>query len=264
MCLPAIESQPDFRTVDENLRHCFEALAGGRLSAQVCAAAGVRAISLGVGFQLFNAAFLDSPVEDEHDLQTRIQWAGEQLGSGRLKWSFWMCESWLTPAVRRRAERVLHRGGLSLVSEMPGMVIDGLNGPDRPLPVIEIRRVADEGDRAAFCDIGSACFNVPISLFGEVFDSDMAARPQFAAYIGYAEGRPVATAAAVVTGDVVGIYNVATMPGLRRRGYAEAVMRFAIQQTGCRRSVLQSSIQGLRMYERMGYKAICKFRVFTS
>ncbi len=254
----------DFQSVDCNLRHCFAVLAGQRASARIHAEAGVQLGSLGVGFHLFNAAFLDGPVEDEADLEKRIEFAAQQIGSGRLKWSFWLCESWLPPGVRRRAEKVFRRNGLSPVSEMPGMVAEGLNPIRRALPSVEIRSVSDDPTRAAFCEIGSTCFNVPISWFSEVFDPDMKLRPGFAAYVGYVDGRPVTTAATVVSGDIAGIYNVGTMPGLRRRGYAEALVRFAIAQTGCRRSILQASLHGLSMYERMGYRAVCNFRVFTS
>ena len=44
------------------------------------------------------------------------------------------------------------------------------------------------------------------------------------------DGEPVSTAAIVLGSGVVGVYNVATLPGHQRRGYGEAVMRHALAE----------------------------------
>src|SRR6266403_845996 len=71
-----------------------------------------------------------------------------------LGWSFWVCIDLLPSKLQRRAERLFERNGLRLTVQLPGMCAERLLPPRRPLPQIEIRRVADEPTRLAFCDIG--------------------------------------------------------------------------------------------------------------
>jgi ribosomal protein S18 acetylase RimI-like enzyme len=72
----------------------------------------------------------------------------------------------------------------------------------------------------------------------------------------------------VAGGDALGVYNVATLPGHQRRGYGEAVMRFALNEAnrdlGMERSILQSTPAGLRLYRRMGYRTVTRISVYAS
>src|SRR5204863_3483023 len=119
----------------------------------------------------------------------------------------------------------------------------------------------------AFCSIGSACFHVPITWFTEVFDSP-AVWEDFRSYVGYLNGHAVATAAIVKSDGVLGVYNVATLPEHRRRGFGESVMRYALADArrahGIRRTVLQSTPAGLRLYERMGFRRVARVSVYAS
>ncbi len=91
---------------------------------------------------------------------------------------------------------------------------------------------------------------------------------QFAAYVGYYKEEPVATAAIVMGGGAMGVYNVATVPEQQRRGYGEAVMRYALadaqREHGIERSILQSTPAGLKLYQRMGYRQITRVSVYAS
>ena len=123
------------------------------------------------------------------------------------------------------------------------------------------------GTRDAFCAIGSVCFHVPISWFAEVFDGK-SVWERFAGYVGYAGGEPVSTTAVIHSGDVLGVYNVATLPAYQRRGYGEALMRHALadaqKRHGTRRVILQSTPVGLRLYERMGFRTVTRVSVYAS
>jgi ribosomal protein S18 acetylase RimI-like enzyme len=148
------------------------------------------------------------------------------------------------------------------------MAAEGLLPPRRELPALDIRRVCDETTRLAFCDVGSVCFNVPIHWFREIFLWDPVWEKGFQGWVAYRNGEPVATAATVMACGVAGIYNVATLPTHRRLGCAEAVMRHALEHTraatGCERTILQSTEQGLRLYESMGYRAVTKVVVYAT
>ena len=256
-----------FQTVEANLRQSFRILAAGRPTGEIREIAGISIASAGVTFQMFNAAFLAGPVASDVELDRRLLLASTHFDARGQDWAFWSCEGWLETAVRRRARKLFERRALHLSADLPGMSADRLRAPCRPLPRLEIRRVCDDPTCAAFCQIGSVCFNVPLPWFREVFENP-AVWNEFAAYVGYVNGEPVSTAATVVADGAVGVYNVATLPGHQRRGLGEAIMRHAIekaqQESGIERTILQSTAQGLPIYERMGYRTVTRVTVFSS
>jgi GNAT superfamily N-acetyltransferase len=258
----------DFHPVEQNLRRMFRVLASRRESAEIRELPGVAIASLGSSFQMFNAAFFDAPILDEADFLRRIALATVRMQARGLPWAFWLCEDWLPVPLRRRAVKILDRQHLSLASEMPGMVAEALRPPNRSLPSLQFQRLSTEPGRLAFCHIGAVCFHVPLMWFDEIFDGEMPLRDECVCWVGYHDGQPVATAATVVHAGVIGVYNIATLPAFRARGFGEAIMRHAIQaakeKSGLDRTVLQATRQGLHMYERVGYRSVTRFLVFTS
>jgi GNAT superfamily N-acetyltransferase len=258
----------DFGPVDGNLRACFRALASCRDGAETRCMAGIQVLSLGVRFQMFNAAFLAGAVEDEADFERRISSAQVHFGARGLAWSFWLCDGLLPAAVSRRAQRLFDGHGLRVASQMPGMIAARLAPPARSLPAAEIRPVENRGASLDhFREIGAQCFRVPREWFEEVFDARTTARDPFRAWVGYTDGKPVVTAATVTAGDSIGIYNIATLPDFRGRGYAEWIVREAIAREAQGLNspiVLQSTEVGLALYARMGFRTVTRFRVWVS
>jgi len=258
----------NFHPVEENLRQSFRILAAGRPGADVAELPGVSIASLGVTFQMFNAAYLSSPVETHEEMEIRLQIAREHFEARASAWSFWICEDWLSRAVRRRITRTCQSFGLHLVSEMPGLSAEAIEPARRNLPELDVRRVDSKETLQDFREIGSTCFHVPPAWFSEVFNEEFPARAAFACFVGYSRGLPIATAASVPSDGAIGIYNVATAPAHRERGYAEAITRYAIgtaiQEHGQGRLILQSTWQGLSLYERMGFRAVTRFSVYNS
>jgi GNAT superfamily N-acetyltransferase len=82
-------------------------------------------------------------------------------------------------------------------------------------------------------------------------------------YVGWAEGRAVSTAATFARPAAVAVYWVATLPEYQGRGYAEALVRYALAQTGRARTLLQASPAGYPLYERMGYRPVTKFTYYA-
>lgn len=228
---------------------------------------GVSIAAAGVTFQMFNAAFFSAPVLSENELAQRIALASVHFGARGLEWAFWACEDWMEPPARRRSRQVFERNGLRFSVNLPGMVAERIAPPIKPLPALEIRRVAGEADSAAFRGIGSTCFHVPFAWFSEVFDSAEVWK-RFAAYVGYVDGEPVATAATVLGGGAVGVYNVATLPEHRRHGYGEAVTRHALEEArrehGIEHAILQSTPAGYGIYERMGFRTVTRVAVYAA
>lgn len=257
----------NFETVAGNLRESFRAIAASRNAGENRELRGLSIAAAGVAFQMFNAAFLSAPVSSEIELAQRISLASVHFGARGLEWAFWVCEDWMEPRARRRSRQVFERHGLRFSVDLPGMVAERIAPPVKPLPALEVRRVDGGANRAAFCGIGSTCFHVPIAWLSEVFDGPEVWK-RFAAYVGYVNGEPVATAATVLGGGAVGVYNVATLPDYRRRGYGEAVMRHALEEArrehGTEYSTLQSTPAGYGIYERMGYRTVTTVAVYAA
>ena len=251
----------------DNLRESFRVLAACRQGGEIRELRGVSIASANVTFQMFNAAFLSSPVESETDLAQRILLASLHFGKRALPWAYWVCEDWIEPRTRRRSQKLFDKYGLRHSVDLPGMIAERLLPPEKLLPRLEIRRVANGPTRDAFCAIGSVCFNVPLSWFSEVFQ-ERAVWRRFYAYVGYLGGEPVTTAAVVIDDGVAGVYNVATMPSHQRHGYGEVVMRHALgeieREHGVERTILQSTPAGYRLYERMGYRPVTTVAVYSS
>lgn len=263
----------EFESLEANLRQSFRVLAQGRPHADVREIEGVSIASLGAEFQMFNAAFLNSRVTGREDLEGRLARAQAVFKARRMAWAFWICEDWLAWPARRSLPGVCEKFGLRAVAEMPGMVADSLREtrrvslPRRDAPRMEVVLARSARTMADFRSVGSVCFHVPAAWFREVFDDSMPAR-EFVCWVGYRDGLPVATAATVVSHNVIGVYNVATMPEERGRGYGEAITRHAIgeaaRQSGLMRVILQSTAQGERLYKRLGFREVSRVIVFNS
>ncbi len=258
-----ILEQVSFEPVADNLRESFRTIAASRPAGEVRELRGVSIASAGVTFQMFNAAFLSAPVSTEMELEQRILTSSLHFQARNQEWSYWVCDDWLTPKPRKRALKIFQRLGLRHAVNLPGMVADPMMPAAKPLPEIEIRRVADASTRHAFCGIGSVCFNVPLPWFEEVFSS-IRVWEGFASYVAYVDGDPVSTVSLVEGGGGIGVYNLATLPGHQRCGYGEAILRIALDRHGARRVILQSTPAGLRLYERMGFRTVTSVSVYST
>ena len=147
--------------------------------------------------------------------------------------------------------------------------LDGLVGPDlasgvaieravSPAAVHEATLVAGEG-----FGMSPAAASAMADLFTRLGD-----RPDGAArvFVANLDGRPVATAVAVLDGDAVGVYNVATLPDARGRGLGGAITLAALldaRSRGATLGVLESSEMGYSVYRRIGFREAGRFRILT-
>ena len=257
----------DFSSVADNLRESFRVLASGRANGEVRELRGVSIASAGVTFQMFNAAFLSSPVASDAELEQRILLASLHFQTRGQEWAYWVCNDWMKAAVRSRSHKIFAKFGLRHSVDLPGMIAERLSPPRRNLPQLDVRRVCDVSTQEAFCAVGSICFNVPFSWFREVFESN-SVWDRFAGYVAYVGPEPVSTAAVVIDGGAAGVYNVATIPGHQHRGYGEAIVRHALESArrehGIEHTLLQSTKAGYSLYERIGYRTVTNVSVYST
>jgi GNAT superfamily N-acetyltransferase len=261
--------QEGFEPVEENLRAALAVFSAVKETGEMREMPGVLIISSGLTVPMFNAAFhLPPPSGAPEDLERRIALAGVHFGARGLRWCYWLCEDRLERPALHRTREIFGKHGMHLAMASPGMVAGRLPQPDRPFPALECRRVSDEASRLAFAHIMSVAFGIPFAVATEVYGSESIWRTGFAGYVGYLDGDPVSTTATIIAAGVIGIYAVGTLPGYQRRGYAETVMRYAVErareESGIERTILQSSQAGLPLYLKLGYKKVTEFQVFVS
>lgn len=135
--------------------------------------------------------------------------------------------------------------------------------PDPP-PDLEIRRVT-AADFASFVEVGVAGFEMSPAVAEALYPPAMLDAEGLRAYLGLVDGRPVATSLSVRTGDVVGVYAVATVPAARGRGYGTALTWATLADADplAALGVLQASDMGRPVYERMGFQLVREFLEFS-
>jgi len=258
----------EIRAVADNLLEALQFFGRARRDAEIRDIAGASLIFCGLNYAAFNAAVQAQPVDDDKAALVRfIQDAAAQFDSRNLRWTYWLCDDFLSKSLRREAPSIFGRFGLRPLTEAPGMYATALARPQHVLPPIEVRPVADEHTRAVFADIMSITFEIPRSVSTSVYGSERAWSGDFHGFIGYSNGRAVTTAASRITGAEIGLYSVATLPQFRRFGFAESIMRQVIDQAkkdGIEHTVLQSTASGLSLYEKMGYRKVTTFHVYIA
>ena len=146
------------------------------------------------------------------------------------------------------------------------MIAPELLDPARELPLLRYVRVGNTTTRNHFSEVMSAAFRVPMDISKNVYGGATMGNSPMAGWLGYLGNEPVTTAAVVCSADAVGLYAVATAPHHQRKGYAEAIARFAIEEAqamaGTTRTVLQSSHAGYPLYVRMGYRPVSRYFVY--
>jgi ribosomal protein S18 acetylase RimI-like enzyme len=115
----------------------------------------------------------------------------------------------------------------------------------------------EEADRHV--SVVAAGFEAPEELFVQLMTPSVLSLPGARAYVGYLGYEPVTTAFSVTLGEGVGIFNVATPPAFRRRGYGAAVTARAARdglRDGAQWAWLQSSPAGYGVYQRLGFRPL--------
>jgi GNAT superfamily N-acetyltransferase len=261
--------QSGFEMVEENLRAALAVFSVAKENGETRMMPGVQIISSGLAFPMFNAAFhLAAPEGAADDLDRRIAQAQVHFGARGLRWCYWLCEDRLEKQVLRRAREIFGKHGMHLAMASPGMVAGQLPPPERELDALECRRVDDPASRLAFGHIMAVAFGIPFGVATEIYGGENIWRTGFTGYIGYKNGDPVTTTAVMIAAGVIGIYAVGTLPGYQRLGYAETIMRYAIErareESALERIALQSSQAGLPLYLKLGFRKVTEFQVFVS
>jgi ribosomal protein S18 acetylase RimI-like enzyme len=117
---------------------------------------------------------------------------------------------------------------------------------------LTFKTVLNEEDAKIWSDIYPLSFNYVISKETLIQNFENA---KF--YLVHFEEKPVGTLTLFQTGKTMGIHGVGIIPEMRKRGLAEEIMKFAINQaidSGAEYAQLQASDLGKGIYTRLGFE----------
>ena len=166
------------------------------------------------------------------------------------------------------AERLMAHG-LTYTEGGPGMAADllALHEEGGAPPDLIIEAVADKAGFDLYIEalrrsyeLTDAHTNGMAELFGSL-SLDLPLRH----YVGLLEGKPVAASQLFLGTGVAGIYCVGTVPEARRQGIGAAMTLAALRDAralGYRVGILHSSAMGFPVYQRLGFRELCRMSKF--
>lgn len=216
---------------------------------------GVAIASCGLRVRELNLGFLKPPYDDVEATAAgvRAYFAERALP----------CRIAFRGADHERCAPALEVGGWRGKSDpVPGMTLPLPTSPPAAPGGLAIERVRTPEQLARFREAAFAGFGYPVAGARLFLNERLLALPHVRMYAGFVAGAVVATSMLVATGDVAGIYWVATVEGQRGRGYGEALTWAAAtggSEFGCGIASLQASKLGRPVYARMGFAHVLDY-----
>jgi ribosomal protein S18 acetylase RimI-like enzyme len=174
---------------------------------------------------------------------------------------------WLEDGVNLAGwQSLLEPRGFRLVQGPPGMSVDLelLNEAGSLPDGAYIKPVHDEQGVQDCAEVLIHGYGFPVewkSLAADfVRGLGLEAEAPLRSYVAYWDGKPVSTAAGLFGQQVVGIFNVATLPEARGKGFGGALTSAPLLEAramGYRVGTLQSSEQGFPIYKKLGFEQNC-------
>lgn len=242
---------------EENLLTCLRASLGGQQGRKAFEeGSGWSAYRSGLAFPAYNGiVYCRGEFYENSRLLERV--AAFQAES--LPFVVSAASSYNLPPSWWRRLGLLHAGSVAAmvreVREMPLV--------KRPVE-LEIVRVGDEEVLGDWVCVQCRGFGFPRWLEESTkrLLSGVYEREEVSLYLGRWRGIPVATSMGVRSGELMGVYNVATLPLARCRGIGQAMTARVLgeaHEQGVSKVVLQSSAAGESLYRRMGFLTVDRF-----
>jgi GNAT superfamily N-acetyltransferase len=211
---------------------------------------------------LMNLSILDRPTVGETDFGQALGVARERAQACEHGSLVVVCPSWAPPEWRRIAAAA----GLVPADRITGMATDALAAPRRAPPPMDYRLSGDLATAADIAVVNALAYGMPLDMVECLRNQSLWTEDSFGV-VGYVEGEAVTCTAAFVTGEMIYIALVATLPAAHGQGYAEAVMRHAIQcaqdAVGPKRIWLHATEMGRPLYRSMGFATGAELTLFA-
>lgn len=216
-------------------------------------APGVMSLMSGLPIATLNGVFTEALRPDV----TEIDRAAAGLAGLGLPWSIQF-----RGEPGPEAERMAAGYGLTERITLPLMLYRP--GSDRQAPPARESaaarvRIAGQQDRADYTAALAAGMEAPPEIMTPFGSPEAFALPGGAPYLAREDGQVVSVGFGVFAEGITGIFNIATVPAYRRRGYGRAVSSRIVADglaRGADLAYLQSSPDGYPLYESMGFRTV--------
>jgi len=242
-----VDSVVAARALLDTWRHLVSALAGGWVSAR---GGGLGAVTR-VPAPTLNGVWVQAVDPDPAEIANLL----EEVAATGLPY----CLQYRPGAMGGLTDLAIRRG-MTKEEEIPLMVLEDPGKLDAAQAVSGLS-VRELSPREAQLHAGTAAagFDAPVEMFLQLMTPALLAAPGARCYLGEVGGKPVTTGFGVTLGPYVGIFNIATPPVHRRRGYGAAVTARAVSDglaAGAKWSWLQASSAGLPVYKGLGFRTV--------
>ncbi|QHE51000.1 GNAT family N-acetyltransferase [Pontibacillus sp. HMF3514] len=183
--------------------------------------------------------------------------------SSPLSWEIWPTDS------PDNMEEKLKQNKFQYSRDYPAMSVRVNHIVEEPLGNLVIRKVKNQTEAEVFADVFQEVYGLPDSIREDFlstvknkgYDRDLLN------YVGYVQGEPVCVSTFYYAAGVAGIYNVGTKKEHSRKGYGRKITAYPLleaKKQGYEYAILQSSVQGEKVYARMGFDELCRVKVYKS
>jgi len=215
-----------------------------------------------VPFPLFNSVFRARLEPQNVDAVVETTLSRYKARNVPMMW-------WTGPTTRpKNLGTILEAHGLvNEEGDSPGMAIDlrGLNESLNRPAGLEVEPVNNEESLRKWSETMTAAAPMPEFVSKPMFDLFITLGFDKASparnYCGRLNGEVVATSSLFLGAGVAGIYNVTTLPKVRRQGIGNAMTLEPLREAralGYQIAVLTSSQLGVGVYRKIGFKEHCK------
>ena len=210
-----------------------------------------------IPFPFFNSIFYAQLEPSQID--GTIQFLIEEARSRGVPLMWWTGPSTKPPDLVSHLERYGFKGDESSLGM--AVVLANLEGPPMP-PGFTFRQVSDDAAIKLSCQVFVAGFELPDFVAEACYDLlHYVEVDSVRAYLGYLDGKPVATSLLILGAGVAGMYNVTTIPEARRRGIGAVMTALPLLEAkamGYRAGILSASEMGAGVYRSLGFQEYYK------
>jgi ribosomal protein S18 acetylase RimI-like enzyme len=170
----------------------------------------------------------------------------------------------------------LTRRGFAEVDDTAAMAMDLEELPEEevPPPGVRIELLDDPQDVEVYVDLlmremehsHRAASEDARTIRREYLLGKLGNDPDSRRFIAWLDGRPVATSRLSMAGGAAGLYTVITLPEARGRGIGRATTLRAMhagRAAGMRIGTLQATDMGVRIYARLGFEELFRYRMMV-
>lgn len=154
--------------------------------------------------------------------------------------------------------------GFVPIMGLTGMLATDVAAPGRLPDGLTLTHVKTDAESQALMDINSAAYGISLDAGNEIWGRSPFWQ-KHVGVLGSVDGKPASSTGVLDIDGYRYVALVATMPEFQRRGYAEAVMRRALQLAGNDKpTFLHATDAGRPIYARMGYQPVSTHTLFMN